>query len=125
MMTLINAIYDHGSLTADELGIFVRLLCPFAPHISEEIWESLGNKTLCSIAQWPEYDESKTVDATVEYAVQVLGKLRGTVIVNATDDKDTVIAKAKAVDKVIPFLEGKTIVKEIVVPGRLVNFVVR
>ncbi len=125
MMTLINAIYDHGSLTADELGIFVRLLCPFAPHISEEIWESLGNKNLCSIAQWPEYDESKTVDATVEYAVQVLGKLRGTVIVNATDDKDTVIAKAKAVDKVIPFLEGKQIVKEIVVPGRLVNFVVR
>ena len=125
MMTLINAIYDHGSLTADELGIFVRLLCPFAPHISEEIWESLGNKNLCSIAQWPEYDESKTVDATVEYAVQVLGKLRGTVIVNAADDKDTVIAKAKTVDKVIPFLEGKQIVKEIVVPGRLVNFVVR
>ena len=125
MMILINAIYDHGSLTKDELGIFVRLLCPFAPHISEEIWESIGGKCLCSVAEWPTYDESKTVDSTVEYAVQVLGKLRGTVVVNATDDKDTILAKAKEVDKVIPFLEGKTIVKEIFVPGKLVNFVVR
>ncbi len=125
LMILINAIYDHGSLTSDELGIFARLLCPFAPHICEEIWEALGNKGFASIAQWPEYDESKTVDSTIEYAVQVLGKLRGTVIVNATDDKDTVLSKAKAVDKVAPFLEGKTIVKEIFVPNKLVNFVVK
>ena len=125
MMILINAIYDHGSLTKDELGIFARLLCPFAPHISEEIWESIGGKGLCSVAEWPAYDEAKTVDATVEYAVQVLGKLRGTVTVNASDDKDTVIEKAKAVDKVVPFLEGKTVVKEIFVPNKLVNFVVK
>jgi leucyl-tRNA synthetase len=125
MMILINAIYDHGSLTKDELGIFARLLCPFAPHISEEIWESIGSKGLCSVAEWPAYDEAKTVDATVEYAVQVLGKLRGTVTVNVSDDKDTVIAKAKAVDKVVPFLEGKTVVKEIFVPNKLVNFVVK
>ncbi|MBO5039722.1 MAG: leucine--tRNA ligase [Clostridia bacterium] len=125
MMILINAIYDHGSLTKDELGIFVRLLSPFAPHICEEIWEGLGNKGFCSVAEWPKYDESKTVDSTVEYAVQVLGKLRGTVVVNANDDKDTVLSKAKAVDKVIPFLEGKTIIKEIFVPNKLVNFVVK
>ncbi len=125
MMILINAIYDHGSLTKDELGIFVRLLSPFAPHICEEIWESLGNKGFCSVSDWPVYDESKTVDATVEYAVQVLGKLRGTVIVNADDDMETVLAKAKAVDKVVPFLEGKTVVKEIFVPNKLVNFVVK
>ena len=125
MMILINAIYDHGSLTKDELGIFVRLLSPFAPHICEEIWETLGNKGFCSVAEWPKYDEAKTVDSTVEYAVQVLGKLRGTVVVNANDDKDTVLAKAKAVDKVVSFLEGKTIVKEIFVPNKLVNFVVK
>ncbi len=125
MMILINAIYDHGSLTKDELGIFVRLLSPFAPHIAEEIWEALGNKGFCSVSEWPEYDEAKTVDATVEYAVQVLGKLRGTVTVNANDDKDTVLRKAKEVEKVIPFLEGKTIVKEIFVPNKLVNFVVK
>ncbi len=125
MMILINAIYDHGSLTKDELGIFVRLLSPFAPHICEEIWEALGNKGFCSTSEWPKYDEAKTVDSTVEYAVQVLGKLRGTVIVNANDDKDTVLAKAKAVDKVVPFLEGKTIIKEIFVPNKLVNFVVK
>ncbi|MBQ7779028.1 MAG: leucine--tRNA ligase [Clostridia bacterium] len=125
MMILINAIYDHGSLTKDELGIFVRLLSPFAPHICEEIWEALGNGGFCSVAEWPQYDEAKTVDSTVEYAVQVLGKLRGTVIVNANDDKDTVLSKAKAVDKVVPFLEGKTIIKEIFVPNKLVNFVVK
>ncbi len=125
MMILINAIYDHGSLTKDELGIFVRLLSPFAPHICEEIWEALGNKGFASVSEWPKYDEAKTVDSTVEYAVQVLGKLRGTVTVNANDDKDTVLAKAKAVDKVVPFLEGKTIIKEIFVPNKLVNFVVK
>ena len=125
MMILINAIYDHGSLTKDELGIFVRLLSPFAPHICEEIWEGLGNKGFCSVSEWPKYDEAKTVDSTVEYAVQVLGKLRGTVVVNANDDKDTVLSKAKAVDKVVPFLEGKTIIKEIFVPNKLVNFVVK
>ena len=125
MMILINAIYDHGSLTKDELGIFARLTSPFAPHISEEIWEALGNKGFCSVSEWPKYDEAKTVDSTVEYAVQVLGKLRGTVVVNANDDKDTVLAKARAVDKVAPFLEGKTIIKEIFVPNKLVNFVVK
>jgi leucyl-tRNA synthetase len=125
MMILINAIYDEGSLTRDELGIFVRLLAPFAPHICEEIWESIGGEGFVSAAEWPMWDDAKTVDATVEYAVQILGKLRGTVVVNAVDDKDTVLAKAKEVEKVKPFLEGKQIVKEIFVPNKLVNFVVR
>ena len=125
MMILINAIYDEGSLTRDELGIFARLLAPFAPHICEEIWESIGGEGFVSAAEWPKWDDAKTVDATVEYAVQILGKLRGTVVVNADDDKDTVLAKAKEVEKVKPFLEGKQIVKEIFVPNKLVNFVVR
>jgi len=125
LMILINAIYDKGSLTKDELGIFARLLAPFAPHLCEEIWESIGGAGFVSLAAWPAWDESKTVDATVEYAVQVLGKLRGTVMVNADDDKETVLAKAKAAEKVAPFLEGKQIVKEIFVPNKLVNLVVR
>jgi len=125
MMILINAIYDEGSLTRDELGIFVRLLAPFAPHICEEIWESIGGEGFVSAAEWPKWDDAKTVDATVEYAVQILGKLRGTVVVNADDDKDTVLAKAKEAEKVKPFLDGKQIVKEIFVPNKLVNFVVR
>ncbi len=125
LMTLINAIYDHGSLTKDELEVFVRLLCPFAPHVSEEIWESLGNTGFASMAKWPEWDESKTVDASVEYAVQILGKLRGTVTVPADADRDAIIAAAKQAERVAPLLEGKTVVKEIFVPNKLVNFVVK
>ncbi|MBE6599587.1 MAG: leucine--tRNA ligase [Ruminococcaceae bacterium] len=125
MMTLVNDIYDAKALTNDELGIIVRMLCPFAPHICEEIWEMLGNKTLCSLSPWPEYDEKKTVDDTVEVAVQVCGKLRATIELPADCDKDFAIAAAKADERVAPFIDGKTLVKEIYVPGRIVNIVVR
>jgi leucyl-tRNA synthetase len=125
MMTLINDIYDAGKLTADELGLIVRMLCPFAPHICEEIWEMLGNKTLCSLSAWPEYDEAKTVDNTVEVAVQINGKLRATIELPLNCDKDTAIAAAKADERVAPFIEGKTVIKEISVPNRIVNIVVR
>ena len=125
LMTLINAIYDEGSLTRDELSVFVRLLSPFAPHVCEEIWEYLGEKGFCSVAKWPEWDESKTVDDTVEYAVQILGKLRSVISVPASADRETVIAAAKADEKVAALVSGKTIVKEIFVPGKLVNFVVK
>ncbi len=125
MMILINAIYDCGHLTREELGTFARLLAPFAPHLSEEIWESLGGEGFVSLAAWPTWDESKTVDKTMEYAVQVLGKLRGTVTVNADDDRETVLRKAKESEKIAPFLAGKQVVKEIFVPGKLVNFVVK
>ena len=125
MMTLINTIYDVGSLTKDELEIFVKLLSPFAPHVCEEIWESLGNTDFVSTAKWPEWDESKTVDATVEYAVQILGKVRGTITVPADADKDTILEIAKQSEKIAAMLEGKTIVKEIFVPKKLINFVVK
>ncbi len=125
MMTLINTIYEVGSLTKDELEIFVKLLSPFAPHICEEIWESLGNDGFVSLAKWPEWDESKTVDATVEYAVQILGKLRGTITVPADAERDAILEIAKKSEKIAPMLEGKTIVKEIFVPKKLVNFVVK
>ena len=125
MMSLINEIYEAGTLTREELGVFVRLLCPFAPHICEEIWESLGEKKLCSLSPWPEYDESKTVDNTVEVAVQVNGKLRATVELPMNCPAPEAIAKAKADERVLPFIEGKTIVKEISVPNRIVNIVVK
>ena len=125
MMSLINEIYDAGTLTQDELGIFVRLLCPYAPHLSEEIWQSLGNKELCALSPWPTYDESKTVDSTIEIALQVNGKLRGTVMVAKDISKDDLLAVAKNDEKVAAMIDGKTIVKEIVVPGKIVNIVVK
>ena len=125
MMSLINEIYEVGSLTKDELGIFARLLCPYAPHLCEEIWEFLGNSELCALAPWPEYDESKTVDNTIEIAIQVNGKLKGTVFVAKDISKDDLLAVAKADEKVAAMLEGKNIVKEIVVPGKIVNIVVK
>ena len=125
MMSLINDIYDAGTLTRDELGIFVRILCPFAPHICEEIWEMLGHEGFASAAEWPAWDEAKTVDATVTYAVQVNGKLRATLDLPKDMDKDSAIAAAKQEPKVIQFTEGKTVVKEIFVPGKIINIVVK
>lgn len=125
MMALVNEIYDNGSLTVDELKTFVRLLSPFAPHICEEIWEMLGGEGFCSMAEWPEYDEEKTVDRTVNVAVQVNGKLKGTIVIPKDSAKDDAIAAAKAFDRVASAIEGKTIVKEIFVPNKIVNIVVK
>ncbi len=125
MMTLTNDIYDKGSLTKDEMLTFVKLLCPFAPHLCEEIWETLGEKGFCSLASWPVYDEAKTVDSTVEIAVQINGKLRGTIMISAEISKEDALATVKNDEKIKPFIEGKTIIKEIFVPKKLVNLVVK
>ncbi len=125
MMGLVNEISEVGALTRDELKILVRLLCPFAPHLCEEMWEKLGGKGFCSLAEWPEYDEAKTVDSTVEVAVQVNGKLRAIVMLPKDADKQLAIDTAKADDRVKPFIDGKTVVKEISVPNKIVNIVVK
>lgn len=125
MMSLLNDIYDHGSLTSDELNVFIRILCPFAPHLCEELWESIGEKPFASLAPWPEYDEAKTVEDTVEIAVQICGKLRSTITVSKTAEAADAIAAAKADPKVAAALEGKNVVKEIYVPGKIVNIVAR
>ena len=125
MMTLINDIYAHGSLTSDELKIFVRILSPFAPHIAEEIWESMGGNGLCSLAKWPEWDEAKTIDATIDVPVQICGKMRFTISIPADSDKDSSIAAAKADERIKPYIDGKTIIKEICVPGKIINIVVK
>ena len=123
MMGLLNEISDAGSLTREQLMAFIAVLCPFAPHLSEEMWEQMDGEGLCSLAPWPEYDEAKTVDATVEIAVQVNGKVRATIELPLNCPKDDAIAAAK--EAVASAIEGKTVVKEIAVPNKIVNIVVK
>ena len=125
MMTCLNEINEAGSLTKDELSVFLRLLCPFAPHLCEEMWEQLGGEGLCSTAQWPDYDESKCIDDEIEIAVQVNGRVRDRFTVPADIDAAGAIAGAKALDKVKEFTDGMVFVKELYVPGKLVNLVVK
>ena len=125
MMGLINEIYEVGSLTKDQMKTLTLLLCPFAPHLAEELWETLGGKGLCAAAAWPEWDEAKTVDSTVEVAVQINGKVRATVELPLNCPGDEAIAIAKRDARVAAQIEGKTIVKEISVPNKIINLVVR
>ena len=125
LMSLLNAITDHGSLTVDELGVFLRLLCPFAPHLAEEMWHNAGNEGLCSLASWPTYDEAKTNDDTVEIAVQINGKVKARINVAADIAAADAIASAKADAKIAAELSGKTVIKEIYVPKKLVNIVAK
>ena len=125
LMSLANDISAAGSLTVDEYKTVLKLLCPIAPHICEEMWESVGGEGFCSMATWPEYCEEKTVDSSVEIAVQVNGKLRATIMLPRDMAKEDAIAAAKADEKVKPFVEGKTIIKEIAVPNKIVNIVVK
>ncbi len=125
MMTCLNEINDAGTLTKDELSVFIRLLCPFAPHLCEEMWEQIGEKGLCSTAKWPDYDESKCVDDEIEIAVQVNGRVRDRFTVPADIEADDAIAAAKQLDKVREFTDGMAFIKEFYVPGKLVNLVVK
>ena len=125
MMSLQNDIYEQGHLTKDEFETFITILNPFAPHLTEQLWEECGNQSILSISPWPEYDEEKAADESVTYAVQVNGKLRGTISVPAETSKEDALAAAKADEKVAGYLEGKTLVKEIFVPGRMISFVVK
>ena len=125
MMALLNEIYDVGSITRDEVSVIARLLSPFAPHLAEEMWETLGGEGLCSLAAWPEWDEAKTVDSTVEVAVQVNGKVRATVSLPVNCPAPEAIATAKANEKILPLIEGKTVIKEISIPNKIINIVVK
>ncbi len=125
MMGLINTIYDIGKITCDELATLTKLLSPFAPHLAEEIYEALGYTELVSLAKWPEYDESKTVDDVIEMPVQINGKVKSTVAVPKDATKEDAIKIALADEKIKPLVDGKTIIKEIVVPGKIINIVVK
>jgi leucyl-tRNA synthetase len=126
MMALMNDISEAGSVTRGELKILTILLNPFAPHITEEVWDrqKLGEGFVAQ-QKWPEYDESKCRDDTVEIAVQVNGKVRARLTVDAGIDQKAAVEKAEAVSKVAAEIEGKRIVKEIYVPRKLVNIVAK
>ena len=124
LMTMLNEFYDKGVNRAEYMA-FLTLLNPFAPHITEELWQQMGGEGLLSIAPWPQYDEAKTVEDTVEIAVQVNGKLKCTIKLPVDCDKQVAIDTALAEEKVQHAIEGKQMVKQIVVPGKIVNLVVR
>ena len=124
LMTMLNEFYDKGVNRAEYMA-FLTLLNPFAPHITEELWQQMGGEGLLSIAPWPVYDEAKTVEDTVEVAVQVNGKLKCTIKLPVDCDKQLAIDTALAEEKVQNAVEGKQMVKQIVVPGKIVNLVVR
>ncbi len=121
MMTLINEISAVGAISKEQFETFVKLLCPFAPHLCEELWEFTGHEGFCSLAPWPVFDESKTIEDEIEVAVQENGKLRTRITIKKDATKDEAIAAAK--EALAGRLTG-TIRKEIYVPGRIVNFVV-
>ena len=125
LMTLTNDVYNVGKISKEQLQTFIKLLCPFAPHLCEEMWEATGGEGFLSLASWPTYEEAKTVDAQTEIGVQINGKLRGTVVIPTGADKEEVFAAAKADSRIASLVEGKTFVKEIYVPNRVVNFVVK
>ncbi len=125
MMTYINTVYDNGKINKQQLKVFVTLLAPFAPHLAEEMWHDLGEASYVSLTSWPEYDESKTVDNTVEIAVQCMGKLKGTVSVPADADENTAWDIIVASGVLTKDTENKTVVKKIYVKGRIFNVVVK
>ena len=124
LMSLLNTFGDNGVNQA-EYKNFILLLSPFAPHICEELNERMGGKEMLVYAPWPKYDESKTVDDTLEIGVQINGKVKGTVWIGAQDTKEQIQEKAMAEPKVAAALEGMQVVKVIVIPGRIVNIVVK
>ncbi|MGN1168856.1 MAG: class I tRNA ligase family protein, partial [Acutalibacteraceae bacterium] len=125
LMSLLNEIYDTGSVTKDELKTFTLLLNPFAPHVTEETWEVMNFGGVVTDHKWPEYDEEKCKENSIEIVAQVNGKLRAKLVVPADITADDAVAAAKADEKVAQSIEGKTIVKELYVKGRLVNIVVK
>ena len=125
LMTLINDIYTAGTISRDDLIIFIKLLCPFAPHLCEEMWESVGGEGFLSLSKWPEYDETKTVESKVEIGVQINGKLKTTIVIPNGCSKEDALAIANADKRIAALTEGKNVVKEIYVPNKIVNIVVK
>jgi len=125
MMSAVNDFYNDKFITKDELKAFITLLNPVAPHITEEIWETQGYGGMLNKAQWPTWDEEKTVDDVIELPVQISGKVRGKIVVSKDADLQTAKKIALADENINKYTEGKTIVKEIYVPGKIFNIVVK
>ena len=125
LMSLVNDIGKKGTINRAEYRTLLILCNPFVPHMTEEAFERCGFGGQISQQKWPEYDEAKCIDNEIEMPVQINGKLRGRITVQFDSDNDTVLAAAKADDKVAQAIDGKTVVKEIVVKNKLVNIVVK
>ena len=125
LMTLLNQIYSKGEINKAELKTLLLLVNPFAPHVTEEMWEKMSFGGTVTDQTWPEFDEAKCVDATVEIAVQVNGKIKARINVATEISNEDAIAAAKEVDAVKEIIDGKQVVKELYVKGKLVNIVVK
>lgn len=125
MMSLVNDFYRVGKVTKGEFATLIILLNPVVPHITEELWQEIGKEGRVYDAVWPEYDEEKTVEDTIEIAVQINGKVKATVAVGREDEQDAVREIVMALESIASLVEGKTIVKEIYVKGRIYNIVVK
>ena len=125
LMIFINECYKEEVIPKKYAEGFVKMIYPITPHVGEEMWQILGHDNTIAFETWPEYDESKLTEDTVEIAVQVNGKLRATININVTDDEETIKQKALAEENVIRHTEGKEIVKAIVIKGKIVNIVVK
>lgn len=126
LMALMNVIAEKGSINKAELSVFTMLLNPFAPHVTEEVWSEMKlGEGMVTEQIWPKYDESKCKDDVIEIVVQVNGKVRTRLSVAADIQKDDAIALAKAEDRIAAEINGKNVVKEIYVPGKLVNIVIK
>ncbi|MBP3840911.1 MAG: leucine--tRNA ligase [Bacilli bacterium] len=124
LMIMVNEYEKQDIITKADYKLLLTLLNPFAPHITEEMNEQIGEKPICN-SVWPVYDESKIVEDEIEIGVQVNGKVRGTIIINKDEDEDSIKDKALEVDNVKKHIDGKQIVKFIVIKGRIVNIVVK
>jgi len=125
LMTLVNELSKETVINKDDYETLLKLVNPFAPHVTEELWQKLGHTEDMVFAQWPIHDESKLVESSIEMVVSINGKVRDKIVVTLDMSKDEVIALAKDCEKIQPFIEGKTIIKEIFVPKKLVNIVVK
>ena len=125
MMIFVNAVYKNGSCPKEYAEGLIKMLSCIAPHIGEEIWSILGHDDTIAYEKWPVYDEAQLVEDTVEIVVQVNGKIKTKLNIAKDEDKESVLAKAKADENVAKVIDGKNVVKEIVVPNKLVNIVVK
>lgn len=125
LMSLLNEFYDKGKVNRAELMTFLILLNPVAPHITEEIWEQNGFTGMINAQKWPEWDENKTVDDVIEIPVQINGKVKGKIVIPTDASKDVVKEKINEDEKLLSLINGKNVIKEIYVPGKIYTIVVK
>ena len=124
LMILANEMDKSKKMPREDFEILLRLLAPFAPHITEELWQKLGNKKSIHLAPWPKYDVTKIQEATIRIVIQVNGKTRGTLEISRSLSQTEIEKQAAALPEIAKWLVGKSIKKIIFVPSRLLNFVV-